>query len=524
MNLEVVEAVAYAAANHTFASDPSEEIQLPAFAMRKIVKRFPGVVANRDVDFTIEAGEIHALLGENGAGKSTLMQILYGFHSMDSGSILIDDKPVAISSPKDSIALGIGMVHQEFMLVRRFSVVENVVLGLKQKLDLRHAADRLRSLSEQHHLAIDPHAQVQHLPIGVQQRVEILKLLYRDARLLILDEPTAVLTTHEKDQLFTVLRGLRAQGRSIVIVTHKLQEILELADRVTVMRDGSVVGSVSTRETSEQELARLMVGRDVNLRAHRARVESRRAVLRVEGLHVCDDTGQEKVCGVSLEVHAGEILGIAGVDGNGQSQLAEAIMHLRPAHQGRVFLDDREVTRLPVAQHRALGLSYVPADRRHVGSITDLSIADNAILGSQRKRTRGLFLDRRRIREHAAQLMTRFAVRAATPKTIAGKLSGGNLQKLILGREILQDAPAMVVEQPTRGLDVGAVEAVWLELLRERERGKAILLISAELEELMNLCDRIAVMFEGRIAGILDAAGVTAEKLGLMISGMSGEA
>ena len=244
---------------------------MPAFAMRKIVKRFPGVVANNDVDLTIEAGEIHALLGENGAGKSTLMQILYGFHSMDSGSILIDGEPVTITSPKDAIALGIGMVHQEFMLVRRFSVVENTVLGLNEDagpmLDLRKAARRLRSLSDQHHLAIDPDAQVQHLPIGVQQRVEILKLLYRDARLLILDEPTAVLTTHEKDQLFTVLRGLRDQGRSIVIVTHKLQEILELADRVTVMRDGRVVGAVTTQQTTEQELARLMVGRDVNLRA-----------------------------------------------------------------------------------------------------------------------------------------------------------------------------------------------------------------------------------------------------------------
>src|ERR1700722_14424784 len=309
--------------------------------MRKIVKRFPGVVANRDVDFTVEAGEIHALLGENGAGKSTLMQILYGSHSRDSGEILIDDKPVAIASPKDAIALGIGMVHQEFMLVRRFSVVENVVLGLEQKLDLRQAASRLRSLSEQHHLAIDPHAQVQHLPIRVQQRVEILKLLYRDARLLILDEPTAVLTSHEKDQLFTVLRGLRAQGRSIVIVTHKLQEILELADRVTVMRDGKVVGAVATQQTSEQELARLMVGRDVDLRTHRAPVERGHAVLRVEGLHVRDDAGQERVRGLSLEVHAGEILGIAGVDGNGQSQLAEAIMRLRAAHRGHVLLGYR---------------------------------------------------------------------------------------------------------------------------------------------------------------------------------------
>jgi general nucleoside transport system ATP-binding protein len=498
---------------------------LPAFAMRKIVKRFPGVVANSDVDLTIEAGEIHALLGENGAGKSTLMQILYGFHSMDSGSILIDGEPVTINSPKDAIALGIGMVHQEFMLVRRFSVVENTVLGLSSDsgpmLDLRKAARRLRSLSDQHHLAIDPDAQVQHLPIGVQQRVEILKLLYRDARLLILDEPTAVLTTHEKDQLFTVLRGLRGQGRSIVIVTHKLQEILELADRVTVMRDGRVVGAVSTRQTTEQELARLMVGRDVNLRAYRVPLERGRAVLRVNGLHVRDDVGQEKVRGVSLEVHAGEIVGIAGVDGNGQSQLAEAIMHLRPALQGQVFLDEREVTRLTVAQHRALGLSYIPADRRHVGAITEMSLADNAILGSQRQRTRGPFLDRSKIREYAERLVARFGVRASGIGAMAGKLSGGNLQKLILGREIMQDAAAIVVEQPTRGLDVGAVESVWLELLRERERGKAILLISAELEELMNLADRIAVMFEGRIVGILDAASVTQEKLGLMISGVA---
>jgi ABC-type uncharacterized transport system ATPase subunit len=498
---------------------------LPTFAMRKIVKRFPGVVANNDVDLTIGAGEIHALLGENGAGKSTLMQILYGFHSMDSGSILIDGEPVEITSPKDAIALGIGMVHQEFMLVRRFSVVENTVLGLSPDagpmLDLRKAARRLRSLSDQHHLAIDPDAQVQHLPIGVQQRVEILKLLYRDARLLILDEPTAVLTTYEKDQLFTVLRGLRDQGRSIVIVTHKLQEILELADRVTVMRDGRVVGTVTTQQTTEHELARLMVGRDVNLRANRVPVQPGRPVLRIDGLHVRDDVGQEKVRGVSLDVHAGEIVGIAGVDGNGQSQLAEAIMHLRPALQGQVFLDQHEVTRLTVAQHRALGLSYIPADRRHVGAITEMSVADNAILGSQRQRTRGLFLDRRKIREYAERLVTRFGVRASGIGAMAGKLSGGNLQKLILGREILQDAAAIVVEQPTRGLDVGAVESVWLELLRERERGKAILLISAELEELMNLADRIAVMFEGRIVGILDAASVTQEKLGLMISGVA---
>jgi simple sugar transport system ATP-binding protein len=489
--------------------------------MRKIVKRFPGVLANSDVDFEVEAGEIHALLGENGAGKSTLMQTLYGFHSMDSGEIQIDGQPVAIESPKDAIALGIGMVHQEFMLVRRFSVVENVVLGLKGKLDLRTASQRLRSLSNQHHLAIDPEAEIEHLPIGVQQRVEILKLLYRDARLLILDEPTAVLTTHEKDQLFHVLRGLRDQGHSIVIVTHKLQEIMELAGQVTVMRDGKVIGTVQTQETSETELARMMVGRDVELRANRKNIERGPVVLRVEGLHAQDDEGQEKVRGVSLEVHGGEILGIAGVDGNGQSQLAEAIMHLRPAVKGRVLLHDREVTGLSVAEHRSLGLSYVPADRRHVGAVPQMSVADNAILGTQRERRRGWFLDRSGIRKFANDLVHRFGVRAAGISTAAGKLSGGNLQKLILGREVVRDAAAMVVEQPTRGLDVGAIESVWAELLQERERGKAILLISAELEELINLADRIAVMFEGRIAGVLDAADVTPENLGLLISGAS---
>jgi ABC-type uncharacterized transport system ATPase subunit len=493
---------------------------LPRFVMRKIVKRFPGVVANDEVDFSVEPGEIHALLGENGAGKSTLMQILYGFYAMDSGSILVDNAPVTIASPKDAIALGIGMVHQEFMLVRRFSVVENVVLGLRETSGAK-AAERLRHLSDEHQLAMDPYAQVQHLSIGVQQRVEILKLLYRDARLLILDEPTAVLTTHEKDQLFAVLRGLRAQGRSIVIVTHKLQEILELADRVTVMRDGRVVGAVLTQETSEQELARLMVGREVNLRTQRVPMERGRAVMRVENLRVHDDLGQEKVRGVSLAVHAGEIVGIAGVDGNGQSQLAEAIMHLRAVQQGSVFLEEREVTQLTIAQHRQMGLAFVPADRRHVGSVAAMSLSDNAILGSQRQRVRGLFMNRRSIHAFAESLVARFGVRAASLSAMAGKLSGGNLQKLILGREILRDAVALVVEQPTRGLDVGAVESIWRELLQERARGKAILLISAELEELMNLADRIAVMFEGRIVGILDTANITVEMLGLMISGVA---
>jgi simple sugar transport system ATP-binding protein len=493
--------------------------------MRNIVKRFPGVLANNDASLTIQAGEIHALLGENGAGKSTLMQILYGFHSMDAGEIFIDGERVHLSSPKDAIALGIGMVHQEFMLVRPFSVVENTVLGLREGrgplLDLQGASARLKELSRRHGLALDPAAEVGSLPIGVQQRVEILKLLYRDTRLLILDEPTAVLTPMEKDQLFSVLRKLRADGRSVVIVTHKLNEIMELADRVTVMRDGKVVATRTIGETSGGELTRLMVGREVNLRAEKSQQQRGAPILQIEGLRVRDGSGREKVNGLSMEVRAGEILGIAGVDGNGQSELAEAILHIRDVQGGRVLLNGADVTHLGVAQHRTMGISYVPADRRHVGSVTQMSVADNAILGLQRKYTRGLFRGIRQARESALGLVTRFGIRNAGIDFAAGKLSGGNLQKLILGREIMRGAAALVVEHPTRGLDVGAVESVWKELLLARQEGKAILLISAELEELLNLSDRIAVMYEGRIMGIVDTAGASVDEIGLMMAGIS---
>ena len=493
--------------------------------MRDIVKRFPGVLANNNVNLTIRAGEIHALLGENGAGKSTLMQILYGFHSMDSGEILIDGERVHLGSPKDAIALGIGMVHQEFMLVRRFSVVENTVLGLKEGsgplLDLRRSSEKLKELSNRHGLALDPDAETGSLPIGVQQRVEILKLLYRDARLLILDEPTAVLTPMEKDQLFAVLRKLRADGCSVVLVTHKLTEIMEIADRVTVMRDGQGVATREIGSTSGQELTRLMVGREVNLRAEKSAQNRGGAILQIENLRVRDEAGHEKVRGLSLDVHAGEILGIAGVDGNGQSELAQAAMHLREIESGRVLLKGADVTGLSVARHRAAGMSYVPADRRHVGSVTEMSVADNAILGLQRKYARGIFRALREERESAQALVTRFGIRTAGVDFAAGKLSGGNLQKLILGREIMRGSAALIVEHPTRGLDVGAVEAVWKELLSARQEGKAILLISAELEELLNLADRIAVMFEGRIMGVVDAAGASVEEIGLMMAGIT---
>ncbi len=464
-------------------------------------------------------------LERSGAGKSTLMQILYGFHSMDSGEILIDGERVHLGSPKDAIALGIGMVHQEFMLVRRFSVVENTVLGLKEGsgplLDLRRSSEKLKELSNRHGLALDPDAETGSLPIGVQQRVEILKLLYRDARLLILDEPTAVLTPMEKDQLFAVLRKLRADGCSVVLVTHKLAEIMEIADRVTVMRDGQVVATREIGSTSGQELTRLMVGREVNLRAEKSTQNRGSAILQIENLRVRDETGHEKVRGLSLEVHAGEILGIAGVDGNGQSELAGAAMHLREIESGRVLLNGADLTGLSVARRRAAGMSYVPADRRHVGSVTEMSVADNAILGLQRKYARGIFRALREERDSAQALVTRFGIRTTGVDFAAGKLSGGNLQKLILGREIMRGSAALIVEHPTRGLDVGAVEAVWKELLSARHEGKAILLISAELEELLNLADRIAVMFEGRIMGVVDAAGASVQEIGLMMAGIT---
>ncbi len=502
-----------------------------AFAMKGIVKRFPGVLANDRVDFTIETGEIHALLGENGAGKSTLMQVLYGLHAMDAGEISVDGTLVRIASTADAIAHGIGMVHQEFMLVPSFTVVENIVLGVSEgsspMLDLRRAATRLKDLSSRYGLAIDPWAKVQDLPVGVRQRVEILKLLYKEARLLILDEPTAVLTIPERDQFFTVLRKLRDEGHSVVIVTHKLHEIMDLADRVTIMRDGKVIETLAVDGTSERELARRMVGRDVELHASKPALNRGQPVLTIEDLHAQDGDGHERLRGVSLTVHAGEIVGIAGVDGNGQSELAECILNLRPIQSGRVQLNQNEITHLTVEEHRAHGISYIPADRRYVGSIPEMSIVENAILGTQRvtNSTRRIF--RRRSTEEAAtvSLVKRFGIRISSIRTAAGKLSGGNLQKLIVGREVLRNASVLIVEQPTRGLDVGAIESIWAELLRERSEGKAMLLISAELEELLNLADRIAVMYEGRIVGIVDTPSNATEAeslrttLGLMMTG-----
>lgn len=497
----------------------------PFLSARQIVKRFPGVIANDHVDFDVRRGEIHALLGENGAGKSTLMQILYGLYHRDSGEIDLDGAPLEMSSPADAIRAGIGMIHQEFMLVRRFTVAENIVLGLDgARLDLRAASARITELSDRFGLQVDPGQIIEQLPVGVQQRVEILKLLYREARLLILDEPTAVLTPQETTALFKVLRNLAAQGHAVVIVTHKLSEIMDISDRVTIMRDGRVVAAVETAEHSEAELARLMVGRDVALSTSRRAATPGAPVLQIDRLSVLDDRGHPAVDALSLDLRAGEIVGLAGVDGNGQSELAQALMNLRPAMSGRISLMGRDMTDASPAEHIAARMAYVPADRRHVGTVPELSVGLNTILGDHRTyANRFDLLDFPRIRSFAARLMERFDVRPADPSYPAGKLSGGNLQKVQLGRAITGDPLVLIVEQPTRGLDVGAIEAVWSEILAQRDAGKAVLIISAELQEILNLSDRIAVIYEGRILGIVEngpEAVPDVDRIGRMMAGM----
>ena len=496
----------------------------PRVELRGITKRFDKVVANNAVNLSIAPGEIHALLGENGAGKSTLMQILYGLYQADEGEIRVDGQPLQIRDPGTAIAHGIGMVHQEFMLVQPMTVVENVVLGLPQshfgKLDLHAAAKRLTSLSEQHGLTVDPWARIEHLPIGVQQRVEILKLLYRDARVLILDEPTAVLTPSEKETLFATLDSLRQEGRSVVIVTHKLYEIMAIADRVSVMRHGQMIDTLAVSDTSEADLSRRMVGRDVVLKIDQPQSKPGAAVLKIDNLAVLDHAGNQKVWRASLTVRAGEIVGIAGVDGNGQSELAEALLNLRTVNAGSISLEGTPITALSTRQRRDLGIGYIPADRRGVGALTESSLADNAVLGAQTGFTRALgLINRRAITRYANELIARFDVRTSGPELHAGKLSGGNLQKLILGREVSRNPKLLVVEQPTRGLDVGAVEAVWQGLLEARNRGCAIVMISAELEEILNLSDRVAVMYGGQIADVLARDDATPERLSLLMSG-----
>ena len=502
------------------------EAQDRVLELRGITKRFPGVLANDRVDLDLRRGEVHALLGENGAGKSTLMNVLYGLYHPDEGEIFVGGEAVKMSSPKEAIARGIGMVHQHFMLIPVMTVAENIVLAVEPRragvlLDYGAARRAVGHLAQSFGFAIDPDALVQDITVGQQQRVEILKALYRRADILILDEPTAVLTPQEAVELFGILRTLTREGMSIVFITHKLNEVLDIADRVTVLRRGKVVETLPVEGATEEQLARLMVGREVLLQVDKGTPSPAEALLRVEGLHVRDDRGLEKVRDVSFEVRAGEIVGVAGVDGNGQTELIDAISGLRRIESGRVELTGHDVTNESARGHFDEGLGHIPEDRQRRGLVLEFSVAENIALHDYAEPPSSRFgwLYPKRLIERAATADPPNSTYAeATPQTDAGALSGGNQQKVILAREISRDPRVLIAAQPTRGLDVGAIEFIHRRLVEERDEGRAVLLVSLELDEILGLSDRILVMFEGTIVGEFPPTA-TEEELGLAMTG-----
>lgn len=489
-----------------------------------ITKRFPGVLANDNITFDIRAGEVHALLGENGAGKSTLMKILFGLYQADSGEIRINGAPVRIKSPADALGLGIGMIHQHFQLVPTFTVAENVALGLPSSrgfvTDLDVVSERIRTLSKQYGVQVDPSAYVWTLAVGQQQRVEILKALYREASVLILDEPTAVLTPQEVDDLFVTLRELARSGRGMVFISHKLHEVIDISDRVTVLRNGRVVGEVATRDTTKQDLARMMVGREVITSWDKADVTAGRPVLEVQSLSVNDDRGLPAVRSLSLNVRAGEIIGIAGVSGNGQRELAEAIAGMRRMAGGTVQMAGRDLTNQPPAATIASGIAYIPEERMTMGCVRDFTVAENAILETHTRPplARGIFMDFAAIEKHVGKLVREFDVKTPSLDTPVKSLSGGNIQKLIMGRELGRGPQFLLAAQPTRGVDIGATEYIHKCLLDQRAQGTAILLISEDLDEVLALSDQVAVMYEGEIVGLVPPT-TPVEELGLMMAG-----
>jgi general nucleoside transport system ATP-binding protein len=490
-----------------------------------ITKRFGTLVANDGVDLTVEAGEIHCLLGENGAGKSTLMNVLFGLLRADAGEIRVADTPVHFADPGDAIAAGIGMVHQHFMLVPVFTVAENVVLGFEPTrrggfLDRRAARADIRRLSAEFGLEVDPDALVEDLPVGLQQRVEILKALLRDVNLLILDEPTAVLTPQETESLFTIMRSLASSGRSILFITHKLKEVLAVADRITVMRQGRVVGTTAPADTSEEDLATMMVGRNVDLVVRKEEARPGDKVLELTGLTIADDRGITTVNDVALSVRAGEVVALAGVQGNGQTELAEALLGLRGVHAGSVRLDGTDITGRTPRQALRAGIAYIPEDRQHEGLVLGMSIADNLVLDlhNQRPYARRGARDLSEVRQSGERKLADYDIRATSVETPVGTLSGGNQQKVVVARELSRPIRLLVAAQPTRGLDVGSIEYVHRRIIEERDRGTAVLLISSELDEILALADQVAVMCQGRIVGVVPPS-VGRERIGLMMGG-----
>jgi general nucleoside transport system ATP-binding protein len=503
----------------------TEIVSAPALEMRGITKRYPGVVANDGIDLEIRPGEIHALLGENGAGKSTLMNILYGLATPDSGEILLDGQAVTIDGPADAIARGISMVHQHFMLVPVLSVADNILLGEETManrifIDRAEAHRRIVELGKRFGFDIVPEMQVGSLSVGWQQRVEILKALYRDARILVLDEPTAVLTPQETKEIFTVLRRLAEAGHSIIFISHKLFEVLEIADRITVIRRGRVVGTRVPAETNEDDLAELMVGRNVQLVVDRGESHPTEPALTVTDLRVTDDRGHESVKGVSFEVRAGEILGIAGVAGNGQEELVEALTGLRAPASGGVTMGGRDVTRFgPRALQRA-GMSFVPGDRHRFGLVLSFPLEDNLVLTQydEAPYSRGFVRNDSAIEAWAKQAIAEYDIRTPSPTVNAGTLSGGNQQKAVVAREFSRKLTALILDQPTRGLDVGSIEFIHRQVIAKRDAGTAILLVSAELDEVLELSDRVAIMYRGEVVAVVDGPTAEREEVGLLMA------
>ena len=495
--------------------------------MLNITKVFPGIKANDNITLQVEKGEIHALLGENGAGKSTLMSVLFGLYTPEEGIIKVHGKEVRIANPNVATELGIGMVHQHFKLVHNFTVTENIVLGNEPKLiggrvNIKKAAARVAELSKKYSLEVDPYAKIEDISVGMQQRVEILKMLYRNAEIMIFDEPTAVLTPQEIKELMKIMNQLASEGKSIVVITHKLKEIKEVANRCTVIRKGKGIGTVEVAETSEQELAELMVGRSVNFKVAKSPSKPGKPILEISGLTAKNKRGLDALKDLSLTVREGEILGVAGIEGNGQTQLIESITGLIPIEKGSILLEGVELTKLSVRSRTETGIGHIPEDRHKHGLVLEYTVEDNMVLQTYytKQFNKGSILNRQAIRKQADTLIERFDVRSGQGSTsITRGLSGGNQQKAIIAREVARSPKLLIAAQPTRGLDVGAIEFIHRELILERDKGHGILLLSLELDEILNVSDRIAVIFEGEIVGIVNAADTNEQELGLMMSG-----